>query len=266
MTTGELLTTAWDWHPSVVAGCGALGAFDLAMCSHARARMFAGLAGAAVLLLALVSPLDVLADEYLFTAHMLQHLALLLIVPCLLLLGLPDVARRRTPSVPPAVAWIVGVGTMSAWHAPRLYDAAVRVDALHVVQHLTFLGTGVVFWWPVLGPARETRLGDAMRVVYLVAACVASSLLGIAITLAPVESYGAYASPVDSLGILPLVRDGWGMSRATDQVAGGLLMWVGGCLVYVVAICAVVVRWLDRAHAQSVDDRRAVAPAPLGPR
>jgi cytochrome c oxidase assembly factor CtaG len=176
---------------------------------------------------------------------MLQHLLLLLVVPPLLLLGLPSMARRRPPRVPPSVAWTAGIGAMYVWHAPLLYDAALRAAPLHVVQHLTFLATGVLFWWPIAGPMRERRLGPGTRAVYLLGACLASAVLGIVIALAPVGTYAAYAEPEDLLGVLPLLRNGWHVSAAIDQSVGGLLMWVGGGLVYGMVLLSGVARWLD---------------------
>jgi cytochrome c oxidase assembly factor CtaG len=253
MTTAQLLFSAWEWHPSVVVGCAGLAAGYVLAWRRGGARIGAGLVGVAVLLLALVSPLDVLADRYLFSAHMLQHLALAVVVPPLLLLGAPAIARRLVPRVPLALAWITGVATLVAWHAPALYDAAVRVEWLHVVQHLTFLASGVVFWYPVAAPAAETRLAEGARGIYLLTACMANSVVGIVITLAPIGTYAAYARPDDALDVLALLRDGWGMSPATDQAVGGLLMWVGGCLVYVVALLAGLVRWLGGERLDAAD-------------
>jgi len=143
---------AWDWEPSVVAGCAALTVGYLAIARKRglqRAPYF--LAGVLLLLLDLVSPLDTLADRYLFSAHVAQHFLLALVIPPLLLLGTPRfdlgalIKLERVLGQPP-LSWLLGVGTMLAWHLPALFNAALESDALHIFQHLTFLATGTIFW------------------------------------------------------------------------------------------------------------------------
>jgi putative membrane protein len=291
--TGRLLT-AWDWEPSVIAGCGALMA---AYCFFLRRRVSLekvahnGLAGrgqvrrashsfgaapgglcalyapyflGGVLLLALdlVSPLDRLADEYLFSAHIVQHFLLALIVPPLLLRGIPppwaEAALRRPPirrleSVigRPPVAWMLGVGVMFLWHVPALFNAALANQGLHILQHLSFLSTGVIFWWPVIGPIggpiggpiEEARPSVVGSIFYLFTACLSCSLLGAILTFNPPGLYPAYLHPADSLSILALVRNVWGLDPVKDQQLGGLVMWVPGCFVYLSAILWVLARW-----------------------
>jgi len=264
MNTWTLLTTAWTLQPSVLAGCGGLFAAYSAACmglarptrgevaSPGRAAAF--LAGALILLLALVSPLDTLGDRYLFSAHMAQHLLLVLVVPPLLLLGLPPwlVARllRWAPAAAaervlgwPAVAWALGVGTLWLWHAPALYNAALANETVHVGQHLTFLVAATVFWWPTIAPSGGRRLAALPAMVYLFSAGAANSVLGIVLTFAPPGLYPLYLNPPDPLGLLPLLRQGWGLAPTADQQAGGLLMWVAGTPVYLGAILATLVRW-----------------------
>ena len=96
MTTLQLFATAWDWHPSVVVGCfGLMAAYLVAARPHAPRRVAWYTAGVLTILFALVSPLDPLGDDYLFSAHMIQHLLLALVAPPLLLLGIPDSLVRR---------------------------------------------------------------------------------------------------------------------------------------------------------------------------
>jgi putative membrane protein len=210
--------------------------------------------GVAWLLLALVSPIDVLGDEYLFSAHMLQHLLLVLVVPPMLLLGLPaEVIRRalgirivaRVESVlgHPAVAWVLAAAVLWVWHLPALYDAALADENVHIVQHLMFLVTATAFWWPILTPLEKRRLGPGAAMAYLLAAGAASSLLGVILTFAPAGLYPAYLQPEDELGLLSLIRQEWGLSAAADQQLGGLLMWVPGGIAYLLAIFAVFARW-----------------------
>ncbi len=255
MTTWRLLVSAWNWEPSVLLGCAALLAADLVAAGFRCSKDVAWFgAGVGVLLLALVSPIDTLGDAYLFSAHMLQHLLLLLIVPPLLLLGIPREPVRRALRRPPVrrvecvlaqplLAWSLGVGTMWLWHLPALYNAALAHAGIHVVEHLCFLGSAATFWWPLVAPVGEARLTPVAAALYLFAAAAASTILGIILTFVSPGLYPLYLRPGDRLGILPLLRDGWGFSPAVDQQTGGILMWVGGGLVYLGAIIATLARW-----------------------
>lgn len=226
----------WDWEPSVVVGCAALTVGYLALVRPWQSRAWYFLAGVVVLLLDLVSPIDLLGDRYLFSAHIVQHFVLALIVPPLLIAGLPPL---RLPSIPAPVSWLAGVGTMVFWHIPALFNAALANDDLHIVQHLSFLVTGTVFWWPIL----QRQFAPLTSLSYLFGACLTCSVLGAALTFARPGLYPAYLNPEDRLGLLPLIRGNWGLDPKTDQQLGGLLMWVPGCFVYLSAILMTVARW-----------------------
>ncbi len=278
MTTWRLLTTTWFLEPSILCGCAALlVAYAYLARPHTVGRSALYVGGALALLLSLISPIDTLGDGYLFSAHMLQHLLLVLVAPPLLLLGIPPAswtallawspARRAEAALGrPLVAWGLGMGALWVWHAPALYDAAVREKGVHIVQHLSFLVTATVFWWPILAPSAgqeenaeqcvgqkegtDRREGEDRRrlsplgsIAYLMAAVVASSVLGIIITFAPTGLYPIYLHPVDRLGVLPLLRQGWGLSPAADQQIGGVLMWTVSSPVYLLGVVAVLARW-----------------------
>jgi cytochrome c oxidase assembly factor CtaG len=263
MTFSQLLLSGWEWDPSVIVGCAALMIgylFVVRFRSPGKVLSFAS--GVLILLLALVSPLDALADEYLFSAHMVQHLLLVLVVPPLLLLGIPEstarealkyrlVARWEQILGRPVIAWSLGVGTLWLWHVPSFYNAALDYEWIHIIEHLSFLITSVIFWWPVLAPASERRLSAPMVLVYLMPAGVANTLLGIVLAYSPGILYPAYLHPSDTLGILHLVRDEWGLSAKDDQTLGGLLMWFPGSFVYIGAIFTILLRWFIRAAADS---------------
>jgi putative membrane protein len=226
----------WDWEPSVIIGCAALAIGYLALVRQRglnRAPYF--LAGVLLLLLDLVSPIDTLADQYLLSAHVVQHFLLGLVIPPLLLLGTPPFELGRLNKLErviaqPPVSWLLGVGTMLAWHVPVLFNAALANDGLHVFQHLSFLVTGTIFWWPILGPLRHRRLSTLPAVSYLFSACICCSLLGAFLTFGPEGLYPAYT------GYL-------GLDAKGDQQLAGLLMWVPGCFVYLSGILAAVRRW-----------------------
>jgi putative membrane protein len=238
----------WDWEPSVVAGCAALAIVYLGLVrKHGLKRAPYFLAGVLLLLLDLVSPIDTLADQYLFSAHVLQHFLLALVIPALFLLGTPrwfaEAALRqrmlrkveRAVGQPP-VSWLLGVGVMLAWHIPALLNAALANDGLHIFQHLSLLVTGTMFWWPILAPVESERLPALGAVAYLFSACVCCSLLGAFLTFASAGLYPAYLDPPTHL---------WGLDPKSDQQLGGMLMWVPGCFVYLAGILSTVVRWYE---------------------
>lgn len=261
MSGAEFLRSAWVWEPSVVLGSVALGGVYLRYGGATWWQRFAFVGGLAALLIALVSPLDVLADQYLFSAHMTQHLILVLVVSSLLVLGVPRAWAVRMERLAgrtwlgrvlgqPLVAWVLSVTTMVAWHVPALYDLAVRNELLHVVQHLTFLGTSMLFWWMVIDPAagvdREPRLAPWLAVVYLFAASAAGSVLGIVLTFSPAPLYSPYIQPHDEYGILNALRERLSLTAHADQQLGGVLMWVVGGSFYLLPIVAVFARWMTQ--------------------
>jgi cytochrome c oxidase assembly factor CtaG len=254
MTGWQLLTSTWNWNPSVLAGCTALiGVYLAAVRSRLTRRVLLFVAGVLVTLFALVSPLDALGDTYLFSAHMVQHLLLMQIAPPLLLLGSPAWLAKKIVDWPPVgsaerilgrpvVAWLLGMGTMWVWHLPALYNATLADEGLHIVEHLSFLVTSTIFWWPVLSPLKDRRLSPPATLLYLVPAIAASDILGTILTYTAPGVYN-YLHPIDTLGVLPLLRGTWGLSPAVDQQLGGLAMWILGDPVYLWGILNGVARW-----------------------
>jgi putative membrane protein len=246
MTTSHFLLTAWNGNPVALSGAIlAAVAYLTVFGFNRRAVWFA--AGLALFLLTLLSPLNALADGYLFSAHMAQHILLLLIIPGLLLLGLPrtvSLAVRPRFLGHPFLSWVAGVGTMWFWHVPVLCNAAVSSRPVHAVQTISLLVLGAIFWRQILAPRESERLPPVGAVLYLFSACAACSILGIIITLSPVTVCSVYSMPMaDRFGILPTIRQDWGMTPERDQQIGGLLMWVPMCLIYLSAIFAQFSRW-----------------------
>ncbi len=246
MTTQQFFTSAWSWNPVALVFSGiALVAYVRTFGLNRRIPfLFAALG---VLVLTLVSPLNALANGYLFSAHMLQHILLLLIVPALLLMSLPrsfSLGSRSSLVGNPLVGWMAGVGAMWLWHARPLCNAAVSSTFVGWVQVFSLLLLGGIFWRQILAPRENERISAPGAVLYLFSACVACSILGILITFSPVRVCPIYAHPVvDGLGILNLVQSNWGFTPDKDQQTGGLLMWVPMCLVYLSAIVAQLGRW-----------------------
>jgi putative membrane protein len=254
MTTQQFLTSAWTWNIAALVFSGvALTAYLWAF--NINRRILYLLAALAVFVLTLMSPINALAAGYLFSAHMLQHILLLLIVPALVLMSLPrwvSLGPRSWVITNPLVGWIAGVGAMWLWHARPLCNAAVSSQVVNALQICSLLLLGTIFWRQILAPREEERLSPPGAVLYLFSACVACSILGILITFSPVSVCPIYAQPgADRLGILNLIQANWGITPDKDQQIGGLLMWVPMCLVYLSAIVAQLGRWFAHPVASA---------------
>ena len=177
MTTYQFFTTAWAWNSAVlVISAVALVSYFLAVGRRGRPLYFAS--ALVVFLFAFMSPFSALANGYLFSAHMVQHILLVLIVPALFLLSLPQSFSLRSSLSylsHPLVGWIAGVGAMWLWHAPTLCNAAATSRTVSAIQTTTLLLMGTVFWWQVLAPREEQRLSPLPGIVYLFTAVVFAS-------------------------------------------------------------------------------------------
>ena len=250
----------WDWHPSVVIGLALLAGLYVYRGGLAAPRRRVVSFGAALVVLgvALNGPLHNLSDGYLFSAHMVQHLALTLVFPPLLLYGTPAwvvrpllgsawvlrVARRATR---PLAAGALFSAPITLWHMPQFYEAALEHHPLHIVQHLVFMATAVIMWWPILSPVPELpRASYPAQLIYLFALGLPMSLAGALITLSERVLYPFYAAA-------PRV---WGLTPLADQQLGGLLMWVVGTIYLWAAASVVWFRW--SAREESGDVERAV--------
>lgn len=203
-------------------------------------------AGYVTLWFALISPLDALGDEYLFSAHMVQHMLISIVVPPLLLLGTPQwlqawvVEQIRAGRVlrwigQPVVAFGIFNADLWLWHVPALYDATLSNDAIHAFEHLTFFAFGLLFWLPVLGPARIVpRISKGFAIFYLFLACQPMVVLGALLTFAAQPLYAPYVAA-------PRV---WGLSPLQDQQLGGLIMWLPTNIPYLLGITLLFFQWL----------------------
>ncbi|MGH7546232.1 MAG: cytochrome c oxidase assembly protein [Gemmatimonadota bacterium] len=256
---GAFSWTRFDVHPSVLSGCALLAGLYLAAVGPwrarlggpeaervARGRVACFLAGVLILFLVLNGPVHDLSDNFLFSAHMFQHLWLMLIVPPLWLLGLPAWLVRRALRVRgvrpvarslthPLVAYVAYNVVFLGWHLPIFYNAALVNHDLHIVQHLMFLAAATMMWWPVLNPASELqRLPEGLlQMAYLFAFAVPATAVSAFITMSDEVLYWFYEGAPRLFGLTPL----------EDQRLGGLLMWVPGMLIFWAAISAVYFRW-----------------------
>lgn len=213
---------AWSWNPEALAFPILAVAGAVATRSRDAARTAAFVSGCALATFALVSPLDTLAREFLVWAHLLQNVILAEWAPFLLVLGLSPalaarIGRSRVPArlTRPYVALPLWVGTYAVWHVPALYDAALRhPGSLLVLEHASYVVSGVALWWCVLQEAPHL-LSSGARAAYVFAAFVLSAPLGLLLALVPEPLYDAYASAPERV---------WGLSRLEDQQLGGMTM------------------------------------------
>lgn len=231
------LLNEWSWEPSVVVGTALCAVAYLGVVGPLRSRfvgaagvplqkVFWFLSGLGIVLFALVSPIDAIGDQYLFSAHMLQHMLLLMVAPPMLLMGTPGwavqpflrdpVIRRMVKTFSaPAPAFLLFNVNLFLWHIPWLYEATLQNETVHILEHLTFIATGVVNWMPLLSPLPEVpRLAPAGRLVYLIADMVPSVILGLLIVSAPNVLYPTYATA-------PRI---FALDARGDQILGGLMM------------------------------------------
>lgn len=223
---------------------------------HQRAKALLFGAGWLVMAGALVSPLHE-AGERSFAAHMLEHELLMLVAAPLLVLSRPigmglwalprttrlrlaHWARGRGVSIPwrvmgsPIVATVVQAAVLWLWHAPDAFDLALANRGWHVVQHVCFVVSALLFWWAML-VARPQRLGITVGCLFFTS--VVSGALGALMALSRGPWYAGYSR----LGL-----DAFGLSPAEDQQIAGLLMWVPGGLVHAAAGIALLARGLER--------------------
>jgi putative membrane protein len=216
-----------------------------------QALAFAG--GMLVVLAALVSPLDGLGEDYLFSAHMVQHVLLGDLAPLLILLALSrvilrpvtrrltSVERRLGPLASPATGLIAWLVLMYLWHVPALYDAAVEHPLVHVLEHVSFFSVGLLYWWHLLSPIRSRHRLSAMgAVVYMVSTKLFVGLLGIALTFAPDALYEFYKQQ-------PPI---WGLNPSEDESLAGGLMALEQSIVMGIALVWLFIAALTEADAK----------------
>jgi putative membrane protein len=217
-----------------------------------RARQIAFVGGVLAMAIALASPLDTIADQDLFTAHMLQHVFLTLLAAPLLLGGTPDWLLRRALAATrltgfarwarhPIPAFFAFNIVFSLAHVPTFYELTLANEALHALEHLVFLGTAMLMWMPVLSPAPDiaTRYPDLGQVLYLFLQTVPASLLGALLSSTSSAYYPTYI-------LAPRITS---LSALEDQQLGGLIMWVGTGLYFLIATGVVFFAWASREEA-----------------
>jgi putative membrane protein len=275
------LWSAWNWDPVLILSL-ILSAW-LYVASQRELRLRAGLrhsvlnwraisfsAGLIALLLALVSPLDA-SSTALFSAHMFQHMLLIVIISPLLvfgespgsfLLALASPVRRKLGRgwqrtrwlksawrtlTQPMMAWALNILTVWVWHVPRLYETALENEALHMLEHLCLLATSLLFWWTIISPGTRLRRGD-LGILALFTMALQGGLLGALITFAPTPWYPVYT----------LTTQPWGLSPLEDQQLAGAIMWIPVGMIYTVAaliLFNIRLAWIERKGINSTDSK-----------
>jgi putative membrane protein len=251
----------WNWNPGILIGTAVfLGAYLLIIKqfgpnqpNHWAKMAWFGL-GTLVILFALISPLDRLADEYLFSAHMVQHLLLAMAAPPLLLLGIPNwmVGRiirkpgiRRIGAIftKPVVCFLLFNINFLVWHFQGLYEATLKNETLHIFEHFLFMFTGVLNWWAILSPTSNMpKLGYPGQILYLFLEVIPSTILGAVISFAPIVLYPTYASAPRIFNLNPM----------DDQQIAGLVMAIPAGMIYMVAFSIIFFKWLNSEN-QSIE-------------
>jgi putative membrane protein len=194
-----------------------------------------------------------LSDSYLFSAHMLQHLMLALVVAPLMIMGTPGGMLRPALSlrgVGPVARWLtkpahcfaIFTVVLAGWHLPPLYNYALAHHPVHIGQHLMILVASVLMWWPVLSPLPELpRLSYPLQMLYLFLLSIPMAIVSVYLAYADGVLYPLYASA-------PRV---WGITPMNDQLIGGLIMWIPGGLFFYSIISIVFFRWQQRDGIES---------------
>jgi len=229
-------------------------------------------AGYMLIILSVASPLHFLGENYLMSAHMASHVLLLLVAAPMLVIGIPaDNQHKMLIWISekfikfPWISWMTGVCIMWFWHIPvifnhlfeapgspeisRWFSSVVILQNIHLIS-LVF--AGILFSWPIVGPVKSGRFVPVNAVLYLSAACVFCSILGLLITFAPMGIFTHYEHIADRFGFLNRIRNQNGISAEVDQQMAGLIMWVPGCLIYLSASMWLLMKWFKERKEEPV--------------
>ena len=227
-------------------------------------RLLSFLAGLLLVVVALVSPVDALAEQIL-TMHMVQHVILLDFVPILLILGLSKTilrpVTRRFQSIEhaagplghPVFAVVLYIAAMCVWHIPVLYDAAAEHPTIHVLEHLSFAIAGGLYWWHLIGPIRSRLAASPMhKVVYMLSTKFFIGVLGIVLIFSPEAIYAFYSDQPDY----------WGLTPGQDQAVAGLVMALEQSIIMGIALTWLFFGMLSESEREEQRAERYGTPSP----
>jgi putative membrane protein len=252
----------WSWYPDPVVTLGVLIAtflylkldttwrhrIDGSAPIERRQKIMFGVALGSIVV-ALLSPIGALADDYLLSAHMIQHVLLTIVAPPLLILSVPAWAwaalARRFPRAwsvwrfvtKPILAFLLFHIPYSVWHVPYLYDQILINEPAHIAAHQLFIATSFIAWWPVVAPGQAFgQMPPAIQMIYLFVSTLPGQVVGAMITMADDPLYHQYTEAPRY----------WGLSVMADQQFGGLIMWVAMGVFYLGAMSYVFFRWASQ--------------------
>lgn len=224
--------------------------------TNAQIRWF--IAGQVLLLVSLGPPLDDWSYHFFASAHMVQHLLLMFaVVPCWIK-GTPawvirplmnyTLGRLLLTKVPRALpGFVLASMIIVLWHFPTLYNLTLESQTIHALQHMAFLVTGFLFFWPIMSPLPEApQLPPLMKCLYLFLQTIPSGVVGAMIVYAGPGLYPHYADAV---------QRPFGLSLAEDQVLSGAIMWVGMNTVFLAMITVIFLKY---AAAEEKKDQEAI--------
>ncbi len=221
-----------------------------------------------LLLVALGPPLEDWATWYLLSAHMIQHILLTLIVPPLLLLGLPawlirpaltrfrPVERAGYFLTRPVAGLALSALVTLVFHVPAVMEVSGMDPVLHWVERFSYVFAYLLFWWSIVGPLPEwPKLTEPLQCLFLFLQMLPMILVGAPITLANSVIYPMYTDhPFGLFDIDPIV----------DQQAAGLMMWVLGMVGMLIPLSFIFLRWAGRQDAEARGESRPPAPRSAG--
>ena len=253
---------SWPFDLSVYAGLLVLffGHAWLARSAADAMRMHTVyfLAGLATLWVALETPIDTLSDHYLDSVHMLQHVLLAFVAPPLMLLGLSPSMAARLASVPgvravtePIPAQVLAAAVMIVWHLPPLYDATLYNEGLHVVEHLMFIASGLLLYWPIIDATSAQsrwRMSPGAKLVYILIATLPQDAVALALIFSRVPFYDFYTH-------VPRLIEGY--SALIDQTIAGAVLMTFGKVTLAIAALAIFFRWFgaERRADREIESR-----------
>lgn len=286
----KAVLTSWDLRPEVLIVLVTLGVlFSVGWwrlrrrTSRARGlyslgavwRLVAYLSALVIIGISLMSPIDVMSQQ-LFFMHMIQHLLLVMIAAPLLLItnplpivlwGLPAGLRRRVgaglsaliagksrfrqglrSATGPGIVWLLWVIALIGWHDPNMYNWALRSEFAHDLEHLSFFIAALLFWWHVTGagPHIHKQVQGVGRIAFVLSAVPTSMMLGVVLAFVPVVVYTYYEA-------VPRL---WGIDPLTDQKIGGIIMWIPGSMMYILAALVLIARIMQKDEAQATRPHR----------
>ena len=196
------------------------------------------------------SPLHDIAERYLFSAHMVQHLLLSYVVAPMFLASIPAWMIRvvlkpkpiaavfRVVTTPLVAFFLFSIG-MQIWHLPWIYEAALRDPFMHHSQHVVFLILSLIAWWPIMSPMKEfPRMGRPGQLIYLMALPIGQYVASALLTFTQVSIYEMYAQA-------PRL---YGLSVYDDQVIGGIIMKLGSFITFGIPLIVIFFRWYTETN------------------